>query len=155
MKTFAAALLATATAFQMKEKVNVVKSKLASLLHLENEVASNSMVISQTDAMINFIMDPSQTYGNPDPVTPGVTETFYIGGIWLAPAHLQNMNFKCHMFGALVYNENTLIDEDMEAGSFWTTTIPFDVPSVTPHTNYNIDVAALDASDNELFHLIT
>mmetsp|Transcript_88033 Transcript_88033/g.121414 ORF Transcript_88033/g.121414 Transcript_88033/m.121414 type:complete len:118 (-) Transcript_88033:67-420(-) len=113
------------------------------------------MVITQTDAMMYFIMDPSQTYGNPDPVTPGLTETFYIGGIWIAPAHLQNMNFKCHLYGVLVYNQNTLIDEDMMPGFAWSTTIPFDVPSVTPHTTYNIDVAALDADNNELFHLIT
>lgn len=64
------------------------------------------------------------------------------------------MNFKCHLFGALVYNEDFDYSQDVSSGG-WSYTLPFDVPSVAPATTYYITVSSVDADGNDLFSIDT
>ena len=119
-----------------------------------DSLVANGMLFTQVDDQSFFIMDASQTYGSPDPPKTGSTENFVLGGLWLADTYLDHLNFQCHLFGALVYNEDFPITSDVAAGG-WTHTIPFDVPSVAPATRYYITVNAFDADNNPLFVINT
>ena len=118
------------------------------------EESNDTLVITQDDDQMYFIMDESQTYGTPSYPTLGQTETFTLGGIWIQEVNLDRINFQCRIFGALAYNENTYFQQDMEVG-FWTTDIPFDVPPVAPSTTYHVTVTAYSGADEELFVMTT
>lgn len=79
---------------------------------------------------------------------------FNIGGLWINDAYVSAMNFKCHLFGALVYNENFPYEQDVSAGG-WNYALPFDVPPVAPVATYYITINALDADGNSLFSVDT
>jgi hypothetical protein len=55
--------------------------------------------------------------------------------------YVKQMNFKCHLYGVLVYNSNFSVDETPNPG-FWTNITPFDVPSVAPDAEYFITITA-------------
>ena len=114
----------------------------------------NTCVFVQTDGFDYFLLDNSQTFANPDPPKTGGLELFTIGGIWLDDNYLDHTNFKCHLFGALVYDEDFPYDADVSAGG-WSNTTPFDVPSVAPNTTYYITVSGVDADGNTLFSVDT
>ena len=118
------------------------------------EATANGLEIVQTDDMSHFIMDPTQTFGNPDPPQTGTTEVFTLGGIWIGEYMLDRINFQCRIFGALAYNEDTKFGQMMEVGS-WSTEIPFDVPPVAPSTTYYVTVTAYSDTDEELFVMTT
>ena len=98
---------------------------------VDNMVA-NSLVFTQTDNLHKFIMDPSTTYADPDPITTGTTVNFNLGGIWTQPVNIDHLNFKCHLFGVVAYNENFADVETVFPGS-WTYALPFDVPPSGPY----------------------
>ena len=125
----------------------------AQLSHFTQAVP-NSMTFTQVDSQDWFILDNSQTYASPDPPKTGQTVNFTLGGLWIADASLDHINFQCHLFGALVYNEDFPQVEDVSAGG-WTYTLPFDVPSVAPKATYYITVNAVDADGNFLFTVNT
>ena len=118
-----------------------IEEKVLQALNLETPVA-NSMVFTQTDDLGIFLMDESQTYGNPDPPQLGTTVLFTLGGLWTQPVDIDHMNFKCHLFGALVYNEDFADVESVDPGS-WSYSLPFDVPPVAPSTTYYITIEAI------------
>ena len=117
---------------------SLIETRLAEALNILAPV-SNSMVFTQTDDDGYFLMDESQTYGNPDPPQLGTTVYFTLGGLWTQPVDIDHMNFKCHLFGALVYNEDFPDVESVQPGG-WSYSLPFDVPPVAPSTTYYITV---------------
>ena len=121
---------------------------------VDNMIVSNSMVFKQTDSDGFFIMDPSLTFGDPDPVRTGATVNFNLGGVWTQPVEIDHMNFKCHLFGVLAYNED-FPDQEVAFPGQWTYSLPFDVPPVAPTATYYITVSAWDVNGQELFSINT
>ena len=152
---FAAVLLATASAFHLKESMQAIKTKVDSLVH--KQVSNDGFVITQVSGQENFVMDADATQGTPFPVTAGVPEKFHIAGLWLVPTHLYCMEFTCNMFGAKVFDEDTKFDADMTPNAPWSADLSFDVPSFTPKTKYDIAVFAWaeEAKTTKLFELQT
>ena len=132
---------------------SLIETRLAEALNILAPV-SNSMVFTQTDDDGYFLMDESQTYGNPDPPQLGTTVYFTLGGLWTQPVDIDHMNFKCHLFGALVYNEDFPDVESVQPGG-WSYSLPFDVPPVAPSTTYYITVSAWAQDGSELFSIDT
>ena len=99
-------------------------------------------------------MDESQTYGDPDPPQLNSTVYFHLGGIWTQPVDLDHLNFKCHLFGALVYNEDFADVESIQPGG-WNYALPFDVPPVAPDTTYYITIEALAQDGTSVFEIKT
>ncbi len=64
------------------------------------------------------------------------------------------MNFKCKIFGALVYDENFAYSQDVQSGG-WTYNLPFDIPSVAPATRYYVTVSAIDVDGSVMFSVDT
>ena len=131
----------------------LIETSLHVALNLEIAVA-NSMVFTQTDDLGIFLMDESQSYGSPDPPQLGGLETFTLGGLWTQPVDLDHVNFQCHLFGVLVYNENFPDQESVEPG-MWTYGVPFDVPAVAPATTYYITVNGYDTAGEIVFTIKT
>merc|ERR1712179_757634 len=77
-----------------------------------------------------------QTSGSPDPPALGTTEQFTISGLATHPLTVEKLEFRCWLFGAKVYDEK------------------FD-PSVAPSTEYDVEVAGVDASGADLFSMRT
>ncbi len=125
----------------------------AQLSHFTSPM-SNGMIFTQVDSQDWFILDNSQTYASPDPPKTGAVVNFTLGGLWITDASLDHINFQCHLFGALVYNEDFPQVEDVTSGG-WTYTLPFDVPAVAPKATYYITVNAIDADGNTLFTVNT
>ena len=132
---------------------SLIETRLAEALNILAPV-SNSMVFTQTDDDGYFLMDESQTYGNPDTPKLGTTVYFTLGGLWTQPVVIDHMNFKCHLFGALVYNEDFPDVESVQPGG-WSYSLPFDVPPVAPSTTYYITVSAWAQDGSELFSIDT
>ena len=137
----------------LTKAVNFIEDRVATALHLAHPV-SNSMVFEQVDDMSYFLMDNSQTYANPDPPQTGGTVTFTLGGLWIQPADIDHVNFQCHLFGVLVYNEDFADFESVQPGG-WAYNVPFDVPSVAPSTTYFITVTAKAQDSSDLFIINT
>ena len=83
-----------------------------------DSVVPNAMTFTQTDDQSWFILDPSQTFANPDPPKLNSTTVFNIGGLWINDTYVAAMNFKCHLFGELVYNESFPYEQDVSAGGW-------------------------------------
>ena len=117
---------------------------------------TSPMTFVQNLGQENFNIMMDQTSGSPDPPTTGTTENFKISGLATHPLEVANLEFKCWLFGAQVYDEK-FVPTSTQAmpGSVWTDTIPFDVPSVAPSTKYEIEVCGVDASDAQLFCMRT
>ena len=137
----------------LNSQLSLIETRLAEALNLQAPVA-NSMTFTQTDDFGYFLMDESQTYGNPDPPQLGSTVYFTLGGLWTQPVDIDHINFKCHLFGALVYNEDFADVESVQPGG-WSYSLPFDVPSVAPSTTYYITVSAWGQDGSELFSIDT
>ena len=125
----------------------------AQLSHFTSPM-SNGMIFTQADSQDWFILDNSQTYASPDPPKTGAVVNFTLGGLWITDASLDHINFQCHLFGALVYNEDFPNDADLSAGG-WSYEVPFDVPSVAPATTYYISVFGYGENDERLFQIDT
>ena len=97
-----------------------------------------------------------QTSGSPDPPQLGTTEQFTISGLATHPLTIENLEFRCWLFGAKVYDEKfpPTVTQALP-GTIWTQSLPFDVPSVAPSTEYDVEVAAVDASGTDLFSMRT
>ncbi len=121
---------------------------------VDNMAVSNSLVFTQTDDYGYFIMDPTSTYADPDPPRLNHVVNFILGGLWTQPVDIDHMNFKCRLFGALVYNEDFPDVESVDPG-MWSYSLPFDVPAVAPTTTYYVTVSALAADGSELFSIDT
>ena len=119
-----------------------------------SEPVPNIMQFVQTDDMSYFLMDESITYADPDPPQLNATVYFNLGGLWTQPVDIDHMNFKCHLFGALVYNEDFPDVESVQPGG-WSYSLPFDVPPVAPSTTYYITVSAWAQDGSELFSIDT
>ena len=137
----------------LPQVITTFEHSVLKALHLEAPV-SNSMVFEQIDTDGIFLMDASQTFGNPDPPQLGTTVYFTLGGLWTQPVDIDHMNFKCHLFGALVYNEDFADIESVDPGS-WSYSLPFDVPPVAPSTTYYITIEALAQDGTSLFTINT
>merc|ERR1712087_810610 len=67
-----------------------------------------------------------QTKGTPDPPALGTTEQFTISGLATHPLEVANLEFRCWLFGAQVYDEKFVpTSPQAMPGSVWTDTIPF------------------------------
>ena len=137
----------------LNSQLSLIETRLAEALNIGVPV-SNSMTFVQTDDDGYFLMDESQTYGNPDPPRLGQTVYFTLGGLWTQPVDIDHINFKCHLFGTLVYNEDFPDVESVQPGG-WSYSLPFDVPSVAPSTTYYVTVSAWAQDGSELFSIDT
>ena len=99
-------------------------------------------------------MDDSQTYADPDPPRLGQTVNFTLGGLWTQPVDIDYIEFQCHLFGVLVYDESFPDPETVEPGS-WSYTLPFDVPPVAPSTTYYITISGHSTAGDLLFSINT
>ena len=97
-----------------------------------------------------------QTSGSPDPPALGTTEHFTIAGLATHPLDVEKLEFRCWLFGAKVYDEKfDPTSTSVMPGTVWTQSLPFDVPGVAPSTEYDVEVAGVDASGNDLFSMRT
>ncbi len=87
-------------------------------------------------------MDESQTFSDPDPPVAPSTTWFHIGGIWIQPVEFDHLNFKCHLFGVLAYNEDFADIESIQPGG-WSYALPFDIPPIVPDTTYYVTIEGL------------
>ena len=99
-------------------------------------------------------MDPTQTFSKPSPPKLGEVANFSLGGLWTQPVDIDHTNFKCRLFGALVYNEDFPQVESVDPG-MWTVSLPFDVPTVAPQTTYFVTMSAIAKDGSELFEIKT
>merc|ERR1712113_713902 len=114
------------------------------------------MTFVQNAGQENFTILMDQTSGSPDPPALGTTENFTISGIATHPLDVEKLEFRCWLYGAKVYDEKfDPTATQVLPGSVWTQFIPFDVPSVAPPTEYDIEVAGVDASGADLFSMRT
>ena len=114
------------------------------------------MTFVQNAGQENFTIVMDQTSGSPDPPALGSTEHFTISGLATHPLSVVNLEFRCWLFGAKVYDEKfTPTSTDVIPGSVWTQSLPFDVPSVAPSTEYDVEVAGVGADGVDLFSMRT
>ena len=114
------------------------------------------MTFEQNAGQENFNIMMDQTMGSPDPPTLGTTEQFTIAGLATHPLTVEKLEFRCWLFGAKVYDEKfDPTTTTVVPGTVWTQSLPFDVPSVAPSTEYDVEVAGVDASGNDLFSMRT
>ena len=125
---------------------------------------SVDLVITQTTGEENFSAIPSQTYADPVSVVKGSTQKFNVGGIWrIADADVTHVNFKCRLYGVVVFDETWQCNSPA-ANDFGTCTVPtgvpgedwiaqfgFDVPAVTPPLPYYVTVQFLNADETVMF----
>jgi hypothetical protein len=114
------------------------------------------MTFNQNAGQENFQILMDQTNGSPDPPALGTTEQFTIAGLATHPLDVANLEFRCWLFGAKVYDEKfaPTIPQALP-GTVWSQSLPFDVPGVAPSTEYDVEVAAVDAAGNDLFSMRT
>ena len=114
------------------------------------------MTFEQNAGQANFNIMMDQTMGSPDPPTLGTTEQFTIAGLATHPLTVEKLEFRCWLFGAKVYDEKfDPTTTTVVPGTVWTQSLPFDVPSVAPSTEYDVEVAGVDASGADLFSMRT
>ena len=150
--TIAAALLATALAEQtFTDVLNGVHDTLPW------PDLTVPLTFVQTAGQENFnIMLDGQTHGDPEPPELGKTDVFTVAGIATHPLEIANLEFICYLFGAKVYDELQAPDQTTAMpGTVWNGQASFDVPTVAPSTQYDIQINGLDAAGNILFTAIT
>lgn len=114
------------------------------------------MTFVQQAGQENFQILMDQTNGSPDPPALGTTEQFTIAGLATHPLDIDNLNFRCYLFGAKVYDEHFAPTVATALpGTVWSQSLPFDVPGVAPSTEYDVEVAAVDAAGNDMFSMRT
>ena len=114
------------------------------------------MTFEQNAGQENFTIVMDQTKGSPDPPALGTTEQFTIAGLATHPLEVANLEFRCWLFGAKVYDEKFVPTvTSVVPGTIWSQSLPFDVPSVAPSTEYDVEVAGIDASGADLFSMRT
>ena len=114
------------------------------------------MTFEQNAGQENFTIVMDQTKGSPDPPALGTTEQFTIAGLATHPLEVANLEFRCWLFGAKVYDEKFVPTvTSVVPGTIWSQSLPFDVPSVAPSTEYDVEVAGVDASGADLFSMRT
>merc|ERR1719464_365105 len=114
------------------------------------------MTFVQSSGTENFNILMDQTSGSPDPPSLGTTEQFTIAGLATHPLDVEHLEFRCWLFGAKVYDEKfDPTTTTVVPGTVWTQSLPFDVPSVAPSTEYDVEVAGVDASGADLFSMRT
>ena len=119
-----------------------------------SEPVPNIMQFVQTDDMSYFLMDESITYADPDPPKLNATVYFNLGGLWTQPVEIDHINIKCHIFGALVFNEDFPDVESVQPGG-WTYTLPFDVPPIAPDTTFYNTIIGVAQDGTSLFTIET
>ena len=135
-KSFVAALAAVAYA---NEPELILSDRLA------NTIAENRTPIEQVAGMENFTLTEDGTYADPDPIQKGITQMFYLNGVWLidGSANLDKLVFQCYIAGAKVFNEEYQCDGTGNdeghcprpaegVGAVWNANFGFDVPAFAP-----------------------
>ena len=98
--------------------------------------------MEQTDNHELFIIDKELTFINPSPPKLGEIVNFELAGTWTETVHIDHINFKCRMFGALIYNRDIRQFESVEPGE-WKVPNFFDVPKVAPPTTYVVTMSGI------------
>ena len=141
-KTALIAAVATATEFNLRAG--------------DFPAVTTPLSFTQPTGQENFTLMADQTKGNPDPPQTGGTENFTIAGLATHPLEVKELNFRCWLFGAKVYDEKFAPSTtQLQPGTVWTATVPFDVPGVAPNTTYDIEIAGQDANGTDLFTVRT
>ena len=134
--------------------------------HQQEEVAdvvpSNSIAITQVSGQANFVLMPTGTYADPDPIKTANTEKFNVSGIWNIDAStLDHVEFTCKLQGVQVYKQDfSCASGDANCplpagtvGEQWAGVFTFDVPGFAPPFEYDVHVKAYKADKTELFDL--
>ena len=102
-------------------------------------------------------MDESNTIAKPDQPRLGNTVYFTAAGKWIKPVEFDHMNLKCHLFGALVYDEDfPEVMEIIKPGLWSSYSLPFDAPlPVDPSATYFITISGWGQDGLELFSIDT
>ena len=125
-------------------------------------VPSNSIAITQVSGQANFVLMPTGTYADPDPIKTANTEKFNVSGIWNIDAStLDKVEFTCKLQGVQVYKQDFKCATGdancpLPAGTVgeqWAGMFTFDVPGFAPPFEYDVHVKAYKADNTELFDL--
>ena len=90
-------------------------------------------------------------FSEPSVPVKGQTLNFHMGGLFMIPAHIDHLNFKCKLDGIPVYNENFAVNAD--AADQWSYVIPFDVPRIAPSSKYDVTFSAISSDSDSLFEI--
>merc|ERR1712051_446063 len=70
-------------------------------------VPSNSIAITQVSGQANFVLMPTGTYADPDPIKTANTEKFNVAGIWnIDASSLDHVEFTCKLQGVEVFKQD-------------------------------------------------
>ena len=126
-------------------------------------VPSNSIAITQVSGQANFVLVPTGTYADPDPIKTANTEKFNVSGIWNSAvgATMDKVEFTCKLQGVEVYKQDfkcTTGDANCPlpagtVGEQWKGMFTFDVPGFAPPFEYDVHVIAYTADKTQLFDL--
>ena len=123
---------------------------------------SNGIAITQVSGQANFVLMPTGTYADPDPIKTANTEKFNVSGIWNIDAStLDHVEFTCKLQGVQVYKQDfSCASGDANCplpagtvGEQWAGVFTFDVPGFAPPFEYDVHVKAYKADKTELFDL--
>ena len=127
-----------------------------------SEDVSNSIAITQVSGQANFVLMPTGTYADPDPIKTANTEKFNVSGIWNIDAStLDHVTFTCKLQGVEVFKQDFKCATGdancpLPAGTVgeqWAGVFTFDVPGFAPPFEYDVHVKAYKADKTELFDL--
>ena len=101
-------------------------------------------------------MGLDKTRGIPDPTTLDSIEQFIISGYAIHPITVDHLEFRCWLSGTRVYVENfSPVTTQLVPGYVWTESLPFIIPSVAPSSEYEVEIAGVDAGGSDLFAVRT
>merc|ERR1711981_1385124 len=123
-------------------------------------VPSNSIAITQIAGQANFVLTPTGTFADPDPIKTANTEKFNVSGIWNVDGSvMDSVYFYCKLQGVKVF-EQTFPCSTGDAncplpagtvGEAWKGMFTFDVPGFAPPFEYDVHVVAKDANGTALW----
>ena len=142
---------------------SLIESKMN---HFSEDVPNDKydVVIDQVSGDANWTMISRGTYGDPDPVCKNCTEKFVVYGVWnIDNADLAKVNFTCYLLGAEAYSQDySCTGEGNDYGNCppatgkdqdWTADFGFDVPSIAPPFQYDVQITAYTSTGAELWKL--
>ena len=119
------------------------------------EPINDALVFTQTSGMDKFLLDTTQTHSIPSYPVKGQTAQFFIGGTWLMPETLVDVEFKVLMNGTPLADLPEADAETVAPGAPWSKEFDFPIPGFAPSGQYDVTVSARDADKNHLFDVAT
>ena len=90
--------LVEAAQSQVAHGIEAFRAKRHHHEEVTDVVPSNSIAITQVSGQANFVLMPTGTYADPDPIKTANTEKFNVSGIWNVDAStLDHVEFTCKL----------------------------------------------------------